>query len=289
MCAPGSGGSCGDGSTRSQPSDVINPIDTARFLLEGRSEARLPVAFVRGRLFFSDERCIVEGVLVPLFRRATFDAMDEPTSPFNLLNDADSAGGAAGDAARRSARAVDVVVERSRAARGFRRRPAASMSRLSTYRGFDGFGMVSFEPSFGIAIAPAVVGRLVERYPRFTMIAGDVETVRGEWAIRGEVAAFVERQFRGGRWPAPCQASRSTPAVASIDAPASIASSAPCSSIDSGPTTIPWWRGRTSISSDRSSGRSRRDRWLIRAFGVVNPADRSAFLRALVHGRRATI
>ena len=33
-----------------QPTDVINPIDVARFLLEGRSEARLPVPFVRGRL-----------------------------------------------------------------------------------------------------------------------------------------------------------------------------------------------------------------------------------------------
>ena len=38
--------------------------------------------------------------------------------------------------------------------------------------------------------------RLIETYPRFTMIAGDVEAVRGAWAIRGEAAAFVDRTFQ---------------------------------------------------------------------------------------------
>ena len=44
-----------------QPSDVINPIDASRFLFDGRSEARLPVAFVRGR-FFLREDLTIEGV-----------------------------------------------------------------------------------------------------------------------------------------------------------------------------------------------------------------------------------
>ena len=37
---------------------------------------------------------------------------------------------------------------------------------------------------------------MIETYPRFTMIAGDVEAVRGAWAIRGEAAAFVDRTFQ---------------------------------------------------------------------------------------------
>jgi len=36
-----------------QPTDVINPLDVSRFFFEGRSEARLPVALVRGRRGFS--------------------------------------------------------------------------------------------------------------------------------------------------------------------------------------------------------------------------------------------
>ena len=35
-----------------------------------------------------------------------------------------------------------------------------------------------------------------EVFPRFTMLGGDFETVRGEWGIRGEVAAFVDDSFQ---------------------------------------------------------------------------------------------
>ena len=44
-----------------QPSDVINPLDTARFLFDGRGAARLPVAFLRGRVFASHD-FVIEGV-----------------------------------------------------------------------------------------------------------------------------------------------------------------------------------------------------------------------------------
>ena len=67
-----------------QPSDVVNPLDVSQFFFEGRSEARLPVALVRGRVFFSED-AILEAIYVPIFRRGRFDQLDEPTSPFNLL------------------------------------------------------------------------------------------------------------------------------------------------------------------------------------------------------------
>ena len=71
-----------------QPSDVINPLDISRYLFEGRNEARLPVPLVRAR-WVSSETLTVEGVWVPLFRRARFDFLDEDSSPFNLLTDRD--------------------------------------------------------------------------------------------------------------------------------------------------------------------------------------------------------
>jgi hypothetical protein len=56
----------GDGSTRfSRPTSSI-PLDASRFFFEGRSEARLPVALIRGSLYLSD-RASIEAVYVPVF------------------------------------------------------------------------------------------------------------------------------------------------------------------------------------------------------------------------------
>jgi hypothetical protein len=65
-----------------QPTDVVNPIDLSRFVMEGRSEARLPVGLVRARVFLPKSTTL-EAVAVPYFRRGRFDQLDEPSSPFN--------------------------------------------------------------------------------------------------------------------------------------------------------------------------------------------------------------
>jgi hypothetical protein len=180
-----------------QPSDVINPLDVSKFLFEGRSEARLPVLALRGRWFFS-ESTFVDGVWVPVFRRGRFDQLDEPTSPFNLARDVDFCLGIT---------PCTVTVER--------REPVATLGnsqgglRLSTttarvdwslgvWRGFQAFGVVEPPPlpsaatvdprAQGILGMPIVVA---ETFPRLTLVAGDFETVRGDWGVRGEVAAFV--------------------------------------------------------------------------------------------------
>ena len=67
-----------------QPTDVVNPLDVSRFFFEGRSEARLPVALVRARVFLSD-RASIEGVYVPVFRGGRFDQLDRPSSSFTPL------------------------------------------------------------------------------------------------------------------------------------------------------------------------------------------------------------
>jgi hypothetical protein len=276
-----------------QPSDVINPLDTARFLLDGRSAARLPVTFVRGRVLPS-ERWTIEGVLVPVFRRGTFDELDEPTSPFNLVNDV----------------VLPLTVTTSQDVEHLTPpttwanvsgggRLSSTIGRVdvaaAVYRGFDGFGLISFVPDFqtlsvpgspagGIeaAVGPAVVGHLVERFPRFTMVSGDFETVRGDWAIRGEVAAFVEKQFAGLTRPGPVDGHAIDGGVG-VDRRSgdyrvfgSMLIHREWSSEDAGVA-------RTDVSLvgsvDRMFGR---DRYLVRAFGVLNPGDRSGFLRGLL-------
>jgi hypothetical protein len=56
---------------------------------------------------------------------------------------------------------------------------------LSGYRGFRTF------PLFTLAALT-----VVESFPRFTMVGGDVEAVAGRWGVRGELAAFVADELQ---------------------------------------------------------------------------------------------
>ena len=269
-----------------QPSDVINPLDTTKFLLDGRSAARLPVAFVRGRIVHS-ERLTIEGVAVPKFRRAVFDQLDEPTSPFNVLNDAVLPAGIA---------VADRTVEHREPGTSWENlsgggRVLATIGRVDVtgafYRGFDGFGVITFEPDPGVpvmplsSIAPAVVGHLVERYPRFNMVSGDFETVVGEWAVRGETAFFIDKQFQGRSQPGLVDG-HAIDAGAGVDRRAGNYRVFGSVILHSERSAVDPLVGRDDVnlvgSIERSFGR---ERYLARAFAVVNPADRSGFLRGL--------
>lgn len=261
------------------PSDVVNPLDTAKFLIEGRAEARRPVAFLRGRAFAS-EALRVEGILVPVFRRATFDALDEPTSPFNVLRTLVLP---AGVVVAPEVEHVEPDTSWSNLSGGAR--VTGTIGRVdlgaAVFRGFDGFGAVTFEPDLA-AVGPAIVGRLVERHERFTMIAADFETVYGQWALRGEMAAFVERQVAG--------ASRLGFVTArAIDAGAGFDRRAGDYRVFGSVIFRREWApedpmiDRTDVSLVGSIDRTfAREAWLVRVFGVVNPADRATFARGVV-------
>ncbi len=171
------------------PGDLVNPIDVARFLFHGRSAARRSVWFARTRLFLPGET-VVEGVLVPVFRRGRFDELDEAHSPFNLRRDVERT--------LVACQGVDVCPPVRllsdeppvswRTLQGGVRIGATSRRvdwAVALYRGFKAFGLV--EPVAGVGF--------VERFPRFTVATIDGETVRGPWAVRGEAALFVEDHF----------------------------------------------------------------------------------------------
>ena len=168
-----------------QPTDVINPLDVSRFFFEGRSEARLPVAVIRARAFLSEEAAI-EGVYVPFFRRGRFDQLDEPTSPFNpgpgVCAGFRAPRSSGGSRRRRSAT--------RRAAHGSRPPRAASIGASP--------GIVASSRSGSGPCRRRRLFQFTIVYPRYTMIGGDFETVRGPWGLRGEVAAFVDDNFQHG-------------------------------------------------------------------------------------------
>lgn len=253
-----------------RPSDVINPIDTSRYFLEGRAEARLPVAFARGRLFVNDATTF-EGIVSLPGRRGRFDELDEPSSPFNLTRDLVVIAVSGGKIRRMEPSSSWANVQTGGRLSSTLGRVDAS---VSAYRGFDAFGTLSLERSmqsdFNPAVAPLVVGELVERYAQFTMIATDAEAVVGPWAIRGE-AAYFERVGSHA-----------------LDVGAGVDRSAGDYRLF---TSVVWHRdwatgGPTRVNDDLSiigsvERRFSRDRYLLRVFGVGNPLDDSGFLRAL--------
>ena len=133
-----------------QPSDVINPLDASRFLFDGRSEARLPVAFVRERVF-AREDLTIEGVLAPVFARGRFDELDEPTSPFNLLRNVvipvrPVTSGATASPALDTRR---VEPDRTWSSMSGGARVSTTIGRVdvagAVYRGFESFGVITIE------------------------------------------------------------------------------------------------------------------------------------------------
>jgi hypothetical protein len=276
-----------------QPTDVINPLDVSRFFFEGRNEARLPVAVVQGRLYITSELSF-EAVYVPVFRRGRFDQLIESTSPFNVLpalSDGVVCQAIGCPTQPPGAERAEPSTRWSNAQGGARLN--ATVGRFdwsfSAYHGFEPFGLYDLTVRRPPQSLP--VALVVERFPRFTMIGGDFETVAGEWGIRGELAAFTKDSFQ-----------TSAPSIAggsSIDAGAGVdrragdyhvtvtilvhaesPDRAPGSPSGDGPTTPPARRRDVSVilSADRSFAR---ERYGLRAFSVYNPSEGSAFVRAI--------
>ena len=229
-----------------QPTDVVNPLDLTRFFLEGRAEGRMPVGVVRGR-YLPTDRFTIEAIYVPVFRRGRFDQLDEDTSPFN---------------------AAPVPLRSERPPRSLTSgqggvRTSVTTGRIdwaaSVYRGFETLPVYELIPAAGSG-SPT----WIERFARFTMVGGDFETVRGEWGLRGEVAAR-SNHVEGG-----VGVDRRTGAyrvAGTILATRRLSDQEPD---DSGVSMI--------AAVDRSFARESRN---VRLLGVYNPGDQSAFARMI--------
>lgn len=232
-----------------QPTDVVNPIDLSRFVLEGRGEARLPVALLRGRAFLPRSTTL-EGIVVPMFRAGRFDQLEEDTSPFLL--------------------APPGVRERREPGTSWRNlqggaRLTSTIRRVdvgvSAWRGFEHFPSYVPAPFLPDPLG-IVLPRFVEVFPRFTMVGADFETVRGPWGVRGELAWFdssTPRSFEGG-----IGADRRTGSYR-------VALNAVVSRADDTDVTFVGWAER---SFARETGSAR-------LLAVYDPSDETAFVRGI--------
>lgn len=295
------------------PTDVVNPQDLTRFFLEGRSEGRMPVAMIRGRILPSD-RFTVELIYVPVFRRGRFDQLDEDTSPFNVspqssdvarefpgLSDAQPGGveGSPATIKRISQQPAHTFANAQGGARVSVTTGRVDWS-VSTFRGFETLPIyqvddvdLPFTP--GASVLPVVR----ELFPRYTMVGGDFETVRGSWGIRGEVAAFIDRMLqavdapvtpRGNAVEAGVGVDRKTGAYR-VSSSAVVTNRRAHSSVVEpgarGPSVVDGSLADVAIDRtdltlvgmvDRSFARETRN---LRIFAVYNPGEDSAFARAI--------
>jgi hypothetical protein len=235
-----------------QPTDVVNAIDLSRFLLEGRSEARLPSAVIRGRVFLPHESTI-EGIVMPVFRRGRFDQLDEDTSPFRL------APGGRGAVTERHEPGVSWSNLQGGA------RLTSTIGRVdwsvSAWRGFETFPTYTLAPFTPDPLA-LVVPTFIETFPRFTMLGADFETVSGLWGVRGEFAWFdsaAPRSFEGG-----IGADRRAGDYR-------VAVNALVSRANDTDVTLVGWAERTFAQETRSA----------RVLAVYGPRDETAFVRAI--------
>jgi len=161
------------------PQDVINPVDVSRFVLEGRSESRLPVPMARVRVFLPASLTL-EGIIVPFARRGAFDQLDEPTSPFAPeglaalpKSDAELSGAALEGGLR---------VKR-------------------TGSGID-WGLSMYHDTVDFDRYEATETGLSARRPSRWMAGGDVEAAIGEWVLRGDGALFIHDPLQADGIPA---------------------------------------------------------------------------------------
>jgi uncharacterized protein len=275
-----------------QPTDVVNPLDVSRFFFDGRSEARLPVALLLVRAHFS-ENASIEGVYVPFFRRGRFDQLDEETSPFNIetaLGSNPSVCLAIGcPALSESKGPVSLPFAPRRHepphtagnAQGGGRLDATTGRMdwsISAYRGIETFGL----GEVAMPSPDAAFARVDILYPRFTMIGGDFETVRGVWGVRGEVAAFVDDNFQDPAMHV--VKGQSFDAGAGLDRRAGQyrISGSVLIHHEAYHTPILGDDARTDVSLILASDRTlARERYHVRTFGVYNPNESSGFARAI--------
>ncbi len=251
-----------------QPTDVINPLDLARFFFEGRSEARLAVPVVRARVYAGDHAS-VEGIYVPFFRRGRFDRLDEPTSPFNLVP-------------------VVIHVNNETPARTLENaqggaRLNATTGRVdwsvSAYRGFRSFGIVTVP-----FVDPPPSPLATRQFPRFTMIGADMETVVGEWGFRAEMAAFPTDAFQVAEGFG-IREGDSFDVGAGVDRKAGdyrVSGTVLVHHEAYEPDPRASRGGRTDTSLILSADRSyAREKYQGRLFGVYNPSSDTAFVRGI--------
>jgi hypothetical protein len=157
------------------PQDVVSPVDVSRWILDGRSEGRLPVPLARVRLFLPASLTL-EGLIVPFARRGWYDQLDETHSPFAPPG-FETFPRSESDWQRARELSGDLMEGGIR----FRGTGSGLDWGLSAYRDIVDFDQYQFTPA----------GVTAQRPTRW-MAGADMEVARGNWVVRFDGAAYLD-------------------------------------------------------------------------------------------------
>lgn len=264
-----------------QPTDVVNPLDIARFFLDGRTAARRAVGLARARLFLPRDTTL-DAIVVPAFRPGTFDVLGAATSPFSLAPRELCGAGTGCLPVRASVTRPGVRLANAQAGARLTGTAGRLDWGLMGWRGFEALPIYT-AAAFDQA-RPGTIAMTGE-HQRTTVVGGDVETVLGAVGLRAEAAWHLEDTLQATDRVAALRG-RSLDLGAGLDRRAgdyrvSLTVLATARMPDDGAlpaAAIDRRDVQVVAAADRSFARETRR---LRLFGVVNPGDQSAFVRGV--------
>ena len=160
-----------------QPTDIVNPLNVAEYFMTGRNDSKLPVLLFRPSIYLGD-RSKFGFVIIPFFKKGTFDEIQEKNSLFNIVN-------LPGFSTK------DNLPEKKFTNMEYGGRFSTTFKKVDWsvcyLNGFRDFPMYKFIPQKGI---------IREDYPKLRMSGADFEFVVGKYGIRGEGAYFLNNGFQ---------------------------------------------------------------------------------------------
>ena len=162
-----------------QPTDVVNPIDSDALPARGAQRGAAAGRHWCAGACSCRASSTIEAVVVPAFRASRFDQLDEDVVAVQPAERRRPPMSRLAGASRRQEPAC---------------RPGATLQggvRLTSTVGPGRLGDLRLsrlpDVSASLTLLPTLAGppAVVETFPRFTMIGGDFETVRGPWGVRG--------------------------------------------------------------------------------------------------------
>ena len=173
------------------PTDIINPLDISQLFLEDkRKEAKLSVPLFMVSPYFG-EQSRLDLILLPFFKKGTYDELKEGSSPFNIAQFPSPFDKLAVEEQLPSKDSENVE---------YGGRFSSTLREIDWsiyyFRGFYDFPMYKLTYRFNPVLHEFIPDTIQAEYLKYTMLGYDFEFVKGKWGIRGEGAFFSDYGFQ---------------------------------------------------------------------------------------------
>jgi len=173
------------------PVDIVNPLDISKLFLETeRKEAKLAAPFFMVSPYFGEQNRL-DFMVLPFFKKGTYDELNEKTSPFNLEYFPSPFDKLTVEEQLPS-KNIGNMEYGGRFSSIFREIDWS----LYYFRGFSDFPVYKLTYRYNPIINESIPDTIKAEYFKYNMLGYDFEFVRGKWGLRGEGAFFTDQGFQ---------------------------------------------------------------------------------------------